>query len=81
MSQQICLNCLQSSGEICYSLDGLWDDGGFSLNLLPSAVLRVTLNYLSSTWRVLILLQTSEAEKTLITEYIGKHKNPKQSLK
>lgn len=49
VSQQICLNCLLSSGEICYSLGGLWDDGGFSLNLLPSAVLRVTLNYLSST--------------------------------
>lgn len=36
MSQQIWLNYLQNSNEICYSLDGLRDDGSFSLNLLPS---------------------------------------------
>lgn len=32
-----CLNHLQSSKEICYSLDGLWDNGDFSLNFLPTS--------------------------------------------
>lgn len=45
------------------------------------AVLWIALNYLSSTYGILILLQTSEAEKMLITKYAGKHRSPKQSLK
>lgn len=45
------------------------------------AVLRIALNYLSSTYGFWFFCRQVRQRKMLRTEYVGKHKSPKQSLK